>query len=78
MWVLNGWAISNIATGVPMSLRSKDSEQSAFYQMNAGWNIVNLGLASSALIRKKQSIKLLSQVFSLSMQVWMWDMSLEE
>ena len=64
MWVLNGWAISNIVTGVPMSLRSEDSEQSAFYQMNAGWNIVNLGLASSALIRKKHvEYQKLSRIF---------------
>ena len=53
MWILNGWALSNMATGIPVAIASKDPQQSAFFQMNAGWNVVNIGLASASLIRKK-------------------------
>ena len=53
MWVLQGWGISNMATGIPIALTSKDPQTSAFFQMNAGWNVVNVALASASLIRKK-------------------------
>ena len=53
MWVLQGWGLSNMATGIPMAIASKDPQVSAFFQMNAGWNVVNVGLASASLIRKK-------------------------
>ena len=53
MWTLNSWAITNMATGVPLSLTVTDPTEAAFHQMNAGWNIVNLGLASTSLIRKQ-------------------------
>ena len=38
MWTLNTWAVTNIATGIPLSLTLEDPQQAAFYQMNAGWN----------------------------------------
>ena len=53
MWVLQGWGLTNMATGIPMAITSKDPQVSAFFQMNAGWNVVNVGLASASLIRKK-------------------------
>ena len=53
MWVLNSWAISNMALGTPLSLYTDHPQQAAFHQMNAGWNTVNAGLASTALLRQK-------------------------
>ena len=53
MWVLQGWGIGNIATGIPIAITSNDPQTAAFFQMNAGWNVVNVGLASASLIRKK-------------------------
>ena len=49
LWTLNTWAITNIATGIPLSFTVEDPRQAAFYQMNAGWNAINLGLATMAL-----------------------------
>jgi len=53
MWTLNSWAAVNLATGVPLGMTVSDSKQVAFHQMNAGWNVVNLGLATTSLIRQK-------------------------
>ncbi len=44
MQTLGLWALSNIAIGSLASF-SKTGEQQAFWQMNAGWNIVNAGIA---------------------------------
>lgn len=52
MWTLNTWAITNIATGIPLSLTLEDPQQAAFYGMNAGWNAINLGLATMSLAKK--------------------------
>ena len=52
MWTLNTWAVTNIATGIPLSLTLEDPQQAAFYQMNAGWNAINLGLATMSLAKK--------------------------
>ncbi len=51
MWTLNAWALSNIATGIPLGLTVEDPRQAAFYGMNAGWNTINLGLATMALVK---------------------------
>ena len=53
MWVLQGWGLGNMATGIPIAITSKDPQTVAFFQMNAGWNVVNVGLASASLIRNK-------------------------
>ena len=53
MWVLNGWAIINMTTGIPTVVASRDPQKIAFYQMNTGWNVVNAGLATTSLVRKK-------------------------
>ena len=53
MWVLQGWGLGNMATGIPIAITSKDPQTVAFFQMNAGWSIVNVGLASASLIRNK-------------------------
>jgi hypothetical protein len=44
MQTLGFWALSNIAIGSIASL-STTGEKQAFWQMNAGWNIVNAGIA---------------------------------
>ncbi len=48
MWILGGWATTNIAIGSIGMARSKGAMRS-FHQMNAGWNVVNLGLAATGL-----------------------------
>lgn len=55
MYTLLGWSVSNIAVGSIGALSTDDTELSAFHQFNAGWNLVNLGLAGSGLLslRKK-------------------------
>ena len=52
MWALNSWAVANMATGIGMSIMTDEPTQKAFHQMNVGWNVVNLGLASLPLINK--------------------------
>lgn len=48
MWVLGGWAIGNI--GVSGILRSQTTGSTRyFHEMNAIWNVVNLGLAAGGL-----------------------------
>ena len=44
MQTLGLWALSNIAIGTFASLSTKGESQ-AFWQMNAGWNIINAGIA---------------------------------
>lgn len=44
MTVLGGWAIGNIALGAALSSRHSGPEKH-FHQMNAYWNVVNLGIA---------------------------------
>ena len=53
MWALNSWAVSNLAVGVPMSIQATDPQSKSFHQMNAGWNVVNVALATPALIKPK-------------------------
>ena len=45
MWVLGAWALGNIGTGIALS-GQRDGSAKYFHQMNAGWNLVNLGIAS--------------------------------
>lgn len=44
MQTLGLWALSNITIGTIAAFSTKSEEQ-AFWQMNAGWNIVNIGIA---------------------------------
>ncbi len=45
MIVLSGWAGLNILTGLGGNFRFKN-ESKYFFQMNAAWNVVNLGIAA--------------------------------
>ena len=49
MEVLGSWAIANIATGAILS-GNTNGQAKYFYQMNALWNIANLGAAVSGYI----------------------------
>lgn len=54
MILLGSWATLNIISGsIGYSLSENDSKY--FHQMNAGWNLVNLGIASFALYHLGQS-----------------------
>lgn len=50
MTVLGSWAIINITGGLILQSKS-NGEIKYFHQMNAGWNIVNAGIAGLSLIR---------------------------
>ncbi len=49
MTVLGGWAVANIATGIIGMLVAEDPAARGFWEMNAMWNTVNLGLAGWSL-----------------------------
>jgi hypothetical protein len=44
MWILGSWAVLNLVIGAIGSLNTRGKVQ-AFHQMNAYWNLVNLGIA---------------------------------
>lgn len=46
MLVLGSWAVGNIALGSILQ-GSAQGETKYFHQMNAGWNLVNLGIAAA-------------------------------
>lgn len=49
MMVLGGWAVGNIALGATLASQ-RSGESRYFHGMNAGWNLVNLGLATAGYI----------------------------
>lgn len=44
MWILGSWALLNLLVGTIRGFQTRGQVQ-AFYQMNAYWNLVNLGIA---------------------------------
>ena len=44
MGVLGGWSVANLGAGVPLALTT-DGRAQGFHATNAGWNVVNLGIA---------------------------------
>ncbi|MBS0031309.1 DUF6992 family protein [Chitinophaga sp. 22321] len=46
MVVLGGWSVANIATGL-IGMGQTSGEAKYFHQMNAIWNVVNLGIATA-------------------------------
>jgi hypothetical protein len=48
MYVLGGWAVTNIAVGAYMRGRTTGSNR-YFHEGNAGWNFVNLAIAGGSL-----------------------------
>jgi len=56
MYVLAGWSVTNIAIGtLGYFTSSNSSSHKYFHQMNAAWNIVNLGIAGLALYQYGQA-----------------------
>jgi hypothetical protein len=49
MLVLGSWAVGNIALGLGLYSRH-EGEERYFHLMNAGWNAVNLGLATAGYL----------------------------
>lgn len=49
MWVLSGWAVANIASGFALRANRSGSER-YFHEMNAFWNLINLGIGAAGLI----------------------------
>jgi hypothetical protein len=53
MGVLGSWALLNITTGMYGSLHSQEDKK-AFWQMNAGWNIINIAIAGFGYYAKPE------------------------
>ena len=49
MYVLGGWAATNITTGLILRSQATGTER-YFHEMNVFWNLVNLGLADGPII----------------------------
>ena len=47
MYTLLGWSVLNLGMGTYGNLKF-DGRKKYFYQMNAGWNVINFGLAASS------------------------------
>lgn len=60
MTILGSWGLGNLLTGVIGSSKSNVPEVKAFHQMNAGWGLINAGIAGIGYFtsRKKSSIAL--------------------
>lgn len=53
MIVLGGWAVANIATGL-VAMGQTSGEARYFHQMNAIWNVVNLGIATAGYLGSRK------------------------
>jgi len=53
MMVLGGWAVANIATGL-IAMGQTNGEAKYFHQMNAIWNVVNLGIATAGYLGSRK------------------------
>ena len=54
MYILSGWAISNIVVGSVGYFKSSGSTK-YLHQMNVGWNLINLAIAGGALYQYGQA-----------------------
>jgi len=54
MGVLLGWATVNLALGGAGAMTADDPRERAFWQGNAGWNLVNFGIAGLGLLRDRR------------------------
>ena len=58
MLVLGGWAVGNmVAGGIGMATTPSGSEAFHFHQMNAAWNVVNLGIAVPAYLGARKRLR---------------------
>ncbi len=49
MMILGGWAVGNLAVGATLGSQ-RSGEDKYFHLMNAGWGLVNLGLATAGYL----------------------------
>ncbi|MFP4549856.1 MAG: DUF6992 family protein [Spirochaetales bacterium] len=56
MSVLGGWSVLNLGVGSGVGFTAEDPQTRAFYQMNAGWNVVNAALAVPSLIGARRRL----------------------
>jgi len=56
MGVLGSWSAANLAAGTALWLTSDDPERATFWQMNAGWNVVNAALAVPSYIGARRRL----------------------
>lgn len=54
MWVLSGWGVVNMGSGIIGALSTKNTEVKAFHTMNALWGVVNTGIGVLGLMRAKK------------------------
>ncbi|MGJ7033186.1 DUF6992 family protein [Niabella hirudinis] len=54
MWVLSGWGVANMGSGIIGALSTQNTEVKAFHTMNALWGAVNTGIGVLALMRAKK------------------------
>lgn len=53
MIVLGGWSVANITTGL-IAMGQTNGEAKYFHQMNAIWNVVNLGIATAGYLGNRK------------------------
>lgn len=53
MVVLGGWSVANITTGL-IAMGQTSGEARYFHQMNAIWNVVNLGIATAGYLGNRR------------------------
>ncbi|MBO9618837.1 MAG: hypothetical protein J7539_07355 [Niabella sp.] len=58
MWVLTGWGVLNMSSGIIGALSTKNTEVKAFYTMNALWGVVNTGIGVLGLLRAQKEKEL--------------------
>ncbi|SDE05475.1 DUF6992 family protein [Niabella drilacis] len=54
MWVLSGWGLANMGSGIIGALNTTNTEVKAFHTMNALWGVVNTGIGVLGLMRAKR------------------------
>ncbi|MCD2425899.1 hypothetical protein LQ567_24155 [Niabella pedocola] len=54
MWVLSGWGVVNMGSGIIGALSTTNTEVKAFHTMNALWGVVNTGIGVLGLVRAKK------------------------
>ncbi|MBZ4188099.1 DUF6992 family protein [Niabella beijingensis] len=54
MWVLSGWGVVNMGSGIIGALSTNNTEVKAFHTMNALWGVVNTGIGVLGLMRAKK------------------------
>lgn len=54
MWILSGWGVVNMGSGIIGALSTNNTEVKAFHTMNALWGVVNTGIGVLGLMRAQK------------------------